>query len=103
AEIAVGERNRVDGFVGEENEGNDECLVALAAGDGALDQALAEEVEDAVVAGAGEVHPRVETQEGVGRGGVELGDVEITLGENGGRSGKSHDLGGHGEERARAG
>ncbi|CAM2899041.1 hypothetical protein RAHE111665_06010 [Rariglobus hedericola] len=88
AEIAVGERDRVDGFVGEQDQGDDHGLVALTAGDGALDQALAKEVEDAVVAGAGEVHPRIDTQEGGGR--IELGGVEVALGEDGRRCGKGH-------------
>ena len=49
AEVTVGKGDDVDGLVGKEGERNDEALVALAASDGALDQALAVEIEDPVV------------------------------------------------------
>ena len=73
AKAAVRKRDDVGGLVGEEGERNDEALVALAAGDRALDQALAKEVEDAVVAGAGDVHPSVDAEHGGGRVSGELG------------------------------
>ena len=73
AKAAVRKRDDVGGLVGEEGERNDEALVALATGDRALDQALAKEVEDAVVAGAGDVHPRVDAEHGGGRVSGELG------------------------------
>jgi hypothetical protein len=62
AEATVGKTDDVDRLVGEEGEGDDKRLVALAAGDGALDQSLAEKVEDAVIGGPGELHPGVGAQ-----------------------------------------
>jgi hypothetical protein len=47
--VAVGEGRHVDRLVGEQRERHDQGLVALAAGDGAANQALAEKLEDAVV------------------------------------------------------
>ena len=67
AEIAVSETDDVIRLVGEEGERDDETFVALAAGDGALEQALAEEIEDPIIAGACELHPRVDAEESVVR------------------------------------
>jgi hypothetical protein len=87
--IAVGKGHDVDGLVGEEGEGGDEELVALAAGDGAFDQALAEKFEDAVVGSATEGGPGVEAEQGgVGRNGTELLGTEVTVGEAGRRGRK---------------
>ena len=63
AEAAVGETDHVDGLVGEQGERHDEGLVTLAAGDGAANQSLAEKIENAVVASAGELHPGVGAQQ----------------------------------------
>jgi len=43
AEAAVGDGDDVDVLVGQQRERDDEALVALAAGDGAADEALPEE------------------------------------------------------------
>ena len=91
AKAAVRKGNDIGGFVGEEGEGNDESLVALAAGDGALDEALTEEIEDAVVAGAGDVHPGVNAEEGGHRIAGELGGREFAGSEVRGRRRKRHE------------
>ena len=64
--IAVRERDDVQALVREERQRNDEPFIALATGDGAADEPLAEEFQDAVVARAGEMHPGVHAQESVG-------------------------------------
>ena len=88
-EVAVGERDDVDGLVGEEGERGAEHLVALAAGDGALDQALAKEFEDAVVRSTGKGSPGVDAEQGFGRGlRAEIVGAEIADGETGGRGRK---------------
>ena len=88
AEVAVSEGDDVARFVGEKREGDDEALVALAAGDGALDQALTKEVEDAIVGRATVEHPRIEPQQGVVR--AELGGREVALSEDGRSGWKCH-------------
>jgi hypothetical protein len=81
AEVAVGEGDDVDGFVGEEGERDDEGLVALAAGDGALHEALAKEFQNAVVHTAREGSPGVDAEQGVGRGiGAEFVGAEVAVG-----------------------
>ena len=91
AEATVSERNDVGGLVGEEGEGDDETLVALAAGDGAANQALAKKFEDAVVASARELHPSVDAEEGGGGMGLELRSVHGAR-EEGGRKREGHEL-----------
>ena len=49
AEPAVGPRDHVGGLVEKEGDGHAEALVTLAAGDRPLDQALAEELQEAIV------------------------------------------------------
>ena len=90
AEVAVGEADDVDRLVGEERQGDDHPLVALAAGDGALDQALAEEVEDAVVRGARELHPGVDLQQGSRRVLVQVRGAQVARCEDGGSFGECH-------------
>ena len=90
AEAAVGDGDDVDGLVGQQRERDDEALVALAAGDGAADEALAEELEDAVVGRAGGLHPRVGAEQGAGEVGGEVRGPQITPREDGGRFGILH-------------
>ena len=100
AQAAVGEGDDVERLVGQQRQRDDERLVALAARDGAADQALAEKLEDPIVGYARQVHPGVHAEEGVGRRLIELRRTQVALGENGGRNGKSHELNAHGEGRA---
>ena len=79
AEAAVGKGDDIERLVRQERERDDERLVALAAGDGALDQALAEEVEDPVVGGPGELHPGVGAEQALGL--AQFGRPEVTAGE----------------------
>ena len=51
AEAAVGKGDHIDRLVGQQGEGNNQRLIALAAGHSAPDQPLAKKIEDAVVAG----------------------------------------------------
>ena len=90
-EAPMRERNYIGGFVGEEGEWDDEPLIALAAGDGAPNQALAKKFEDAIVAGAGELHPSVDVKEGGGGIGLEFRSVQSAR-EEGGRRRKGHEL-----------
>ena len=69
AEPAMGEGNDVDRLVRQQRERDDQALVALAAGDGALDQSLSVEFEDPVIRGPAEVHPRINSQQRLGRRG----------------------------------
>ena len=92
AEATVSERNDVGGLVGEEGERDDETLVSLAAGDGAANQALAKQFEDAVVAGARELHPSVDAKEGGGGMRLEFRSVQGAR-EEGGRKREVHELG----------
>ena len=94
AEAAMGKRDDVDRLVGEEGQRDDEGLVALAAGDGAADEALAKEIEDAVVGHPGEMHPGVDAQQGFSRGTLEVGAAQIAGRQNRGRRRKVHELGG---------
>src|SRR5690606_21131713 len=90
AEVAMREADDVDGFIGEKRERNDEALVALAAGEGAFHQTLAKQVEVAIIAGASELHPRVEAEQGVAGRIFEFRGAEIARREDRRRSGKSH-------------
>lgn len=62
-QIAVGPRDHVDLLVEQEGKRNGEPFIALTAGHGSLDQALAKELEDPLVHRAGEFHPRVAEKE----------------------------------------
>ena len=90
AEAAMGKRDDVGAFVGEEGEGDDEAFVALAAGDGAFDQALAKEVEDAVVGQAGECHPCEYAQVRFGGSFIDIRSAHVMVGQDRGRKGKRH-------------
>jgi len=63
-EVAVGERDDIEGFVGQQRERHDQALVALAAGDGAAEQPLAEEIENPIIDDPRKIHPRVDPLQG---------------------------------------
>jgi hypothetical protein len=90
AQTAVGKRDHIHGLVGEEDEGHDEALVALAAGHRAFDETLAEEVENAVVGDARHLHPGVNAQQGTGGIFLEIRRAQIARSENRGRIRKRH-------------
>src|SRR5690606_36558137 len=84
------ERDHIAFLVGEERERNDQALVALAARDCPLDESLAKQIEDPIVAGAGEVHPRINAEEGCGRFTFDLLGTQGALAEDRRKVGKSH-------------
>src|SRR5690606_11848916 len=90
AEVAMRERDHIAFLVGEERERNDQALVALAARDCPLDESLAKQIEDPIVAGAGEVHPRINAEEGCGRFTFDLLGTQGALAEDRRKVGKSH-------------
>ena len=93
AEIAMGEGDDVGGFIGKQGEGDNQALVTLTTGDGALDQSLAKEFEDSVVGASGEMHPCVDSQLGVGIERRQLGGGEFSLGEDRGKGRIIHNQG----------
>ena len=90
AQIAMRERHHVERLVGEQRQWHAEGLVTLSSGDRALDEALPEELEDAVVGGAGELHPGVEREQCLGRVLPEVRGRQVAPGEHGGRRGEGH-------------
>ena len=57
AQVTVSEADGILRLIGEEGEGENETFVALTTGDGALDQPLTKEFEDAIVGPARIMHP----------------------------------------------
>src|SRR5687768_349176 len=64
--ITVRERGHVVRLVGEQSQRGDETFMALTAGDGAANEALAEELEDPVVRCTHQMHPGINADERVG-------------------------------------
>ena len=62
AKSPMGERDDVNRLVGQQGQRTDQGFIALATGHRAADESLSEKVEDAVVPGAGELHPGVQAQ-----------------------------------------
>ena len=75
--IAMGETNHVDILVRQQGQRHNEALVALPAGHGPSNQALSEQIQNAVVRRAGRKHPRVRAQQGVGKVGIEIRGPQI--------------------------
>ena len=94
AQTAMREGNDIDRLVGQQGQGHDQALVALAARDGPANQALAEKVEDAVVSRAGQPHPGVGAEEGAGQVRFEIGGPQVAPGQDRGKYGINHARGG---------
>lgn len=88
AKTTVRKGDHVDCFVGEESQWNNQCLIALTSGYGASDQALAEKIEDAVVARASELHPAVGEKKTLGL--TQFGKPDMTAFEQIGRRRETH-------------
>lgn len=69
-QVAVRPRNHINGLVQQESQRHGQAFIALSARHCSLDQALTEKLEDALVHGAGELHPRIALEEG----GIDIGE-----------------------------
>jgi hypothetical protein len=92
ARIAVGEGHDISRFIREQCEWDYQSLITLAAGDGPANQTLAKQLEDSIVRDARQVRPRIDAKQCVRIRIVQFVDPQIASREDGGRSGKCHEL-----------
>ena len=85
AKAAMGDGNNVDVLVSQQGKRDDQSLVALATSDCAANQSLPEKVKNAVVRGAGDLHPGIGAEQGAGKVGFKIRGPQVALRQNGGR------------------